>query len=106
MHQKENGLYVVGVVSWGPKTCAHKMAPGVFSDIRPHLKWINETIQKVVGKQMYPLNVEFLQRNPGPYSIVRKKIVKNKASIIKSLNICTVFLSINILAKTFVDCNT
>ena len=47
LHQNENGLYLVGVVSWGPKTCAHKSAPGVFSDVRPHLKWINETMQKV-----------------------------------------------------------
>ena len=47
LHQRENELYLVGVVSWGPKTCAHDSAPGVNSDIRAHLQWINETMKKV-----------------------------------------------------------
>ena len=43
----KKALVLVGILSLGPKTCARKNFPTLFTDVRKEADWIHKTMEKL-----------------------------------------------------------
>ena len=46
----KKALVLVGILSLGPKTCASKHFPTLFTDVRKEADWIHNTMEKLEGR--------------------------------------------------------
>ena len=89
----KKALVLVGILSLGPKTCASKHFPTLFTDVRKEADWIHKTIEKLEGRTEV--------KNTFDSDAEDRIIVSDTVNLKLNLTILAIVMIFHFLAESF-----